>query len=518
MPEQDALRAPEARTVVKKKTRLSLVWIVPIVAAAVGVWVAVTRILSEGPEITIQLHSAEGIEAGKTKIRYQGVDVGTVMTVALSDDHLRVIATAQMAPKTQDLLVDDTNFWVVRPRISGATVSGLGTLISGAYIGMEIGRSKKKKREFVALATPPVVTRETPGRFFVLRTGDLGSVDYGTPIYFRRLQVGEVVSYHLEEDGETMSIRAFVNAPYDQHVSEDTRFWHASGIDVSLTATGLSVQTQSLLSILIGGIAFENPADGHKLATAGADSVFTLFGSRAEAFKPTARDPHTYVLSFKQSVRGLVPGAPVEFRGIPIGEVVDIRPQFDMKTDEFSIPVTIKVDPRMFGVSFLEEGADAGTRKKRLIEALAARGLRAQLRSGNLLTGALYVALDFFPDATPATVDWSHEPATFPTIPGELEGIEASIGSIVKKLDKLPLEDIGQGLRKAIAELDRTLISARGTLDSADALVQPDSVLSEQLGSTLAEVSRAARGLRLLADYLEQHPESLLRGKSGGAQ
>ena len=170
---------PDSRAVPGKHTRLSPVWIIPILAAALGVWVAVTRIMSEGPKITIVFQSAEGLEAGKTKISYRGVDVGTITAIRLSRDHQRVIATAQMTPKTEEFLAEDTRFWVVRPRISGASVTGLGTLISGAYIGMEIGSSKEPKRDFVALQTPPVVTGNAPGRFFVLKTSDLGSLDLG---------------------------------------------------------------------------------------------------------------------------------------------------------------------------------------------------------------------------------------------------------------------------------------------------------------------------------------------------
>src|SRR5262245_32837318 len=252
-------RAPESRAVPRKRTKLSLVWLIPIVAAAAGAWVAVTRILGEGPKITIVFRSAEGLEAGKTKIEYNGVQVGTVTAIRLSDDHRSVILTAQMQPRTEDFLVEDTTFWVVRPRISGATVTGLGTLVSGAYIGMEIGSSEKGQRRFEGLEVPPVVTGEVPGRFFVLKTSDLGSLDTGTPLFFRRLKVGEVASYRLDEDGRSLSVKVFVNAPYDQYVNPNTRFWHASGIDVSLSASGLSVQTQSVVSILIGGIAFETP-------------------------------------------------------------------------------------------------------------------------------------------------------------------------------------------------------------------------------------------------------------------
>ena len=207
---------PESRALPRRQTRISFVWVIPIVAAVVGAWVAVTRIESEGPKITIVFGSAEGLEAGKTKIEYKGVEVGTVTSIQLSSDHRQVLATVQMAPRTEDFLVEDTQFCVVRPRISGATVTGLGTLISGAYIGIEIGSSTREKRDFVALETPPVVTADVPGRFFVLKTSDLGSLDFGTPVFFRRLQVGEVASYALDKDGQRFTIKIFVKAPFDQ--------------------------------------------------------------------------------------------------------------------------------------------------------------------------------------------------------------------------------------------------------------------------------------------------------------
>src|SRR6202161_1913071 len=273
---------PESRAVPKKRTPISLVWVIPIVAALVGVWVAVTRVLSEGPKITIVFQSAEGLEAGKTKVHFNGVDIGTVSAIQLSEDHKRVIITAQMTPKTEDFLVKDTQFWVVRPRISGANVTGLGTLISGAYIGLEIGSSKEERRDFVGLEIPPVITGEV-GRFFILKTPDLGSLDSGTPIYFRRLQVGQVASYALDNDGKDLTVKVFVQAPYDQYVNPNTRFWHASGIDVSLTASGLTVETQSVLSILIGGIAFETAATDQVLPPAEENTVFVLSANRGAA-------------------------------------------------------------------------------------------------------------------------------------------------------------------------------------------------------------------------------------------
>jgi len=529
MPDRDPPRSsvPESRNVPKTRTRLSLVWFIPILAAVVGAWVAVTRVLSEGPKITIVMKTAEGLEAGKTKIHYNGVDIGTISKIELSPDHQQVILTAQMAPKTEAFLVDDTKFWVVRPRISGANVTGLGTLISGAYIGVEIGTSKIDRRDFVALEIPPVITGEVPGRFFVLKTPDLGSLDTGTPIYFRRLQVGQVASYELDKDGKNLTVKVFVRTPYDQYVNPNTRFWHASGVDVSLSASGLTVQTQSVLSILIGGIAFETAATDPVLPAAEENTVFTLFANRTQAFNPPPRNPQTYRLVFKGSVRGLSPGAPVEFRGIPVGEVADIRAQIDLKTFQFSVPVIIHLDPQRLGVKLVDigSGADLETMRRKLVDALVAHGVRAQLRTGNLLTGALYVDLDFFPGAPPATVDWSQQPVELPTTQGQLEATEATVENIVKKLDEVKFQEIGEDLHKAVIELDKTLViaqgtltSAQGTLDNTKDLTGPNSMQVQQLSSTLQEVSRAARSLRVLADYLERHPEALVRGKKGEAK
>jgi paraquat-inducible protein B len=519
MPEEQTPRpaVPVSRTLSGRRRGISMVWIIPIIAAALGVWVAVNRILSEGPTLTIVFHSADGLEAGKTKIRYKGVDVGTITHLELSADHRQVIGTAQMAPKTDDFFVNDTQLWVVRPRISGANVTGLGTLISGAYIGMQIGSSKEYKYRFVALETPPVISSDVPGHYYVLKAGDLGSLDDGTPVFFRRLQVGRVASYALNKSGQYFEVKIFVRAPYDQFVTADSRFWEASGVDMQLSANGLSVQTQSLLSIMIGGIAFETPDSGNTRDPAQANSVFTLYANRSQAFEPPPQNPQTYELVFNESVRGLSPGAPVELRGIKVGEVADIRAQVDVKTSTFSVPVTIHLDPQRLGIKVvdLKPGTDLASVRRRLIDALIAHGARAQLRTGNLLTGSAFIAIDFFPDARPMKIDWSQHPVQLPTVPGQLEATEARINNIVNKLNQLPLKEIADNLNKTLSDLDLTLASARGTLESANTIVAPSSVQRTELDQTLQEVRRAARSIRVLADYLERNPESLLRGKKG---
>src|SRR4051812_27794207 len=247
---------PEAVAVAPRRARFSPIWIVPIVAAAVAIGIGWQRLASEGPTITITMKSADGIEAGKTFVKYKEVNIGQVTAVRLTDDTSAVEVTAKIAKSAAPLMVEDARFWVVRPRISLSGVSGLSTLLSGNYIGFEAGASKTKGRAFTALDIPPIVTGGLPGRTYVLKAKDLGSLGISSPIYYRRLQVGQVVAYDLAPDGKSVQIQAFVNAPYDQFVTTDTRFWNASGVDVSFGANGLDVRTQSLVSLLEGGVAF----------------------------------------------------------------------------------------------------------------------------------------------------------------------------------------------------------------------------------------------------------------------
>jgi len=549
IPEKDSFpEIPEAAGVPKKERRLSVVWIIPIVAAVIGGWIAVQKILSQGPKITIQFHTAEGLEAGKTTVKYNGVEIGTVSTVTLSHDRKGVVANAEMAAECRDMLVEDTQFWVVRPRISGGTVSGLGTLLSGSYIGMEVGKAKAKRLSFVGLKAPPVVTGEVPGRFFLLKAENLGSLDYGTPLFFRRIQVGQVVAYQLDQDGRTITANIFIHAPYDQYVTPATRFWQASGIDVSLAANGINIHTESLVSVLIGGIAFETPEIGPPLPPAEPNTAFTLFENRVQAMKPPEGAPRTFVLIFKQSVRGLVVGAPVEFSGIHFGEVVSIGLNLHPQTYDIAIPITVRVYPDML-FEKLTQGVSQAMRpdSQQIVDKFVELGFRGQLRTGNLITGALYIAFDIFPDAPRVKVDWSQQPVVLPTVPGELQEIEQSLMRIVRKLDQLPLEAIAGYLRKTLATLDqslkevgglarrvttevapeaksalaearRTLEAAERALSSADrAYLGQNAPVQQEFRDALQELTRAARSLRVLADYLDRHPESLLRGKQAGS-
>src|SRR5687768_12619997 len=383
-PEDDEI--PRAIAAPRRRWVLQWVWLLPVVAALIGGWLAARAIMSDGPSITILFKTAEGLEPGKTRIKYKDVDIGIVRSVTLSPDRAGVLVRAEVSKAAEGLLVDDTRFWVVRARIAGGTVSGIGTLLSGSYVGMDPGKSTDERREFIGLETPPVITTGLAGKQFVLRAEDIGSLDLGSPVYYRRLEAGRVIAYDLDKEGKGVIIRIFVNAPFDGYVTANARFWHASGVDVALDANGLKINTQSLASVVVGGLAFQAPDDTPPQPPAAENSTFTLFNDRAQAMRRPVTIKERYVLAFQESVRGLGIGAPVDFRGVTVGEVKSIEPHFDRVKRQFSVLVEIDFFPEnLFKARAAagELGRDGTPSLARLVE----RGLRAQLRSANLLTG-----------------------------------------------------------------------------------------------------------------------------------
>jgi paraquat-inducible protein B len=526
---------PDAVAVPRKRWRIQWIWIVPVVAVLIGVWLAVQAVLSQGPTITISFKTGEGLEAGKTKIKFKDVDIGVVKKVALSKDYKRVIATAELTRDATDMLVDDTRFWVVRPRIAGGTVSGISTLLSGAYIGMDIGRTKRERRDYTGLETPPVFASDVPGREFVLKAADLGSLNVGTPVYFRRLQVGQVTSFELDKDGGGVTLRVFINAPYDRYVNADSRFWQAGGIDVTLGTEGVKVNTQSVVSILIGGLAFETPMASLNQPEAAQHALFTLFPTRDEAMKVHDKIVETYVFVFPGSVRGLVVGAPVDFRGITVGEVSAIYTRFDPDTKQISIPVEIKFYPERFTSRYAAalKGGRLSDNPRAMADFLVDRGLRGQLKTGSLITGQLYVALEFFPNAPKAHIDWNRTPPELPTTPSGMQSLQEAMNRIIARIDKLPLEQIGNNAQQTLAnsallmrnlntqvvpQAKSALSAAQATLDSANTALRPDSALQQDTSDAVRELARTAASFRALSDYLQRHPEALVRGKAGDSK
>jgi paraquat-inducible protein B len=471
------------------------------------------------------------------------VEIGEVKEIHVAKDRKAVVVEARIHRDAQDYLVADTRFWVVRPRVTAGNISGLGTLVSGAYIDVDVGHSNRPQRRFNGLEIPPIVTSGLPGREFVLHADDIGSLNIGSMVFYRHIPAGQVVAYALDPGGASVTIKVFINSPYDLYVTPSARFWQASGIDMSVDSEGVKLHAESLSSILEGGVAFQPMTDAVSTGEAPADTSFTLFSDRDRAMRDPATPVQTFVMYFKGSLRGLSVGAPVDLRGINVGEVKNLSVEYDREAGVLRFPVEVDIFPQRIrgrsrpGRPLGDDGADRTGRN--LIDSLVAHGLRAEIKPGNLLTGQNYVGVDVHKDAPADQVRWNERPPVFPTAPGALDEIQNSVSNIAKKLDKVPFDQIAVRLVSTMANLDQalkstdslmrhvedsiapqvsaTLNEAQEAMKNAKQVLDKDAPLQSDLSDTLLQLSRAAKSVSALADYLERHPEALIRGKAGEA-
>lgn len=530
MPQQPALASiPQPRTS-KKRWIPSLIWIIPLIALLIGLSLVVKSVLETGPTIQVSFRTADGLIAGKTTVRYKQVNIGLVRHIELSEDRSHVIAHIELIRSASNFASRDSRFWVVRPRVGANGVTGIDTLLSGAYIEADGGRSELEQESFQGLDIPPVVASDVPGKTYFLKTSDLGSLDAGSPIYYRRINVGQVSAYKLADDGQSVQLQIFIQSPYDKFVTTDARFWQASGVDVSLSASGFKVDTQSLASIVAGGIAFGYP-ENSQAEVASSKQTFKLWDSQEDALKEPDGQPHWVVMYFDQSLRGLAVDAPIDFMGIEIGNVKSINVEFGQNYQRLRMRVEAVIYPSRLahGKELDPDGA--------ILKSFIDRGWRAQMRTGNLLTGQNYIAFDVFPKAKPASLRaLPNGRVEIPTTPTELSGLQAQVSQIADKLTKFPLVEIGQDVRKTLANMNAaiestdklvkqldgkiapsmqaTLDDARRTLKSSETILASDAPMQQDIRRALQQMTRAAASIQLMADYIEQHPESLIRGKS----
>ena len=534
-PESRPSTSPLPKAAIAKRRGLPLVWLIPLFAAAVGAWLAWTTLSERGPTITLVFDSANGVEEGKTPIKYRDVPLGIVQTVELSEDLTHVVVTARMEKHAAEYLRAGTRFWIESARLTASGVSGLNTLLSGVYIGMLPGPGEPEER-FIGLEQPPVLQLSVPGRSYVLRAEELGSIGAGAPIYFRGIRVGEVLGHELDADGKAVTIFIFVRAPHDALVRDRTHFWNASGIDVSIGANGLKLRTESLVTIIEGGIAFDTPLEASAGAPSSEGAEFRLFASYESIREGEFTERVPFLLHFAGSVAGLEPGAPVVLRGIKIGVVREVRLEIDVSSYTVRIPVVIELEPQRAVVVGGSEARDPRQRIIRFVE----KGLRAQLQSGNLLTGSLLVALDFFPKEPAAQVTYEEGYAVIPTVPSEIQELKENATIFVQNLAKAPVAELVADLRETVQDVDRivaskdvqegigplveslkqtsdaaraTLAQAEGALQSADEMIAPDSPMRYDLARLIKELSEMARAVRTLSEHLERQPQSVIFGK-----
>jgi len=509
----------------------SLIWLVPLAAAIAGATLVLTKWRSIGDRIEITFQSAEGLEAGKTQVRYKEVVIGRVIGVGLSEDNARVIAHVELDRRAHGFTASDARYWVVRPRIGLAGVTGLGTLLSGAYIGADAGADKQTQKQFTGLELPPAVLRGSKGRMFSLHSDDLGSLDVGSPVYYRRVQVGRVTGFKLDDDGKGVHLQLFVDAPYDRYVTDATHFWNASGIDLALTASGMKLNTESLATVLAGGVAFQNVDTLNGAGEEAKESAsFELFRDRGDALRPPDGPSIVVRMRFNETLRGLTVGSSVDFRGVSVGTITAIDLDYDEKTQTFPANVTAKIYPDRLGSINAHFGTtgDINRDARAVFQVLIDHGFRAQVRLGSLLTQQLYVALAPVPHPATSHFDAQSQPLEIPTAPGSLEEIQQQVSDILAKFDKIPFEQIGTELKDTLhstnalirrldtelaPEAKAMLASAQQAMESASRTLASDSPVEHGLTGTLEELRRAAQSLRGLADYLQRHPDALLRGK-----
>ncbi|MGE0221749.1 MAG: intermembrane transport protein PqiB [Acetobacteraceae bacterium] len=555
-----------------RRRRLSLVWAIPAVTAVIGAWLVWMTLAERGPQVTISFQSAEGLTANQSHVRHKDVDMGVVTKIDLSPDMKRVIVTVRMKGEAERLLTEEARFWVVKPRFFAGSISGLQTLVSGAYIELQPSLTGgRPERHFVGLENPPVVQAEVPGRTFMLKAARIGNIGLGSPIIFRDFTVGEVLGWDVAELADSVTIHAFVREPFDRYVHDNSRFWNASAVNVQLGAKGLQVQLESLRALILGGIAFDTPAEGLKAPVSEEHRTFALYPSREAAESARYARSAPLMAVFRSSVAGLEQGSAVTIRGIKIGEVESVGLEYDNDTDGVVAAVRFAVEPGRIGhIEFPEQDKAAeggfrgvlGLRREETMAGLVQRGLRVRLETASLITGQRQLALDFVAGAEPAPLGRKGDAFIIPVHGDGASDVMSAAGALMSRLASFPFEDIGRNLNQTIAganalvndrQAKQTLAALQATLTTAQALFQnvnrgmepvmarlpgvaaglddavkrtdrliaslesgygDKSQINRDISRLMVQLSDAARSIRVLADLLARHPEALIRGRT----
>lgn len=552
---------PISSAAVRRRQRFSLIWLIPIVAIAIAGYLVVTTLADRGPLITISFKTGSGISAQQTQVTHKAVSLGMVEGVELSRDMRTVLVHVRMNSQGATILTDHAHFWVVRPRLSTGNISGLETLVSGAYIEVDPGPpGGQSKREFEGLEDPPGIRSDEPGQSFVLKASRLGSLGPGAPLFYRDVTVGEVLGYDLGDGLGQVTINVFVRAPFDRFVHQNTHFWNASGVSVSFGSQGLHLELESLSALLSGGIAFETP-HVHETAPVSANgSTFPLYDDKGQADAAGFSRKIPFVSYFTASVAGLGRGSPVEVFGIQVGAVTDVKLLMNDGNAGLRARVQYELQPeRVFSDSEVSGQADPAL----VTGSLVRQGMRAVLASSSLLTGQKSLSLQYIPGAPAAAVTKEGDALVIPSQGGGLDNITASLSDITTKLDRIPFDEIGRNLNETLAAISRTVsgpdvknalqklsetlgdvqhlvrhadqgltpVLQRLPKISADlqqAVARANAALGEGgyggnsdfqrgVARVLDQVNDAARSIRMLVDFLDRHPEALIRGRTSQA-
>ena len=524
-----------------RRSRVSWVWLIPVVAAIVAGFLAWRTYRDQGPLITITFHSGEGLVAGQTRVRFKAVELGQVESVRLTNDMSDVVATVRMRAEAEPYLTDQARFWVVRARLSSGSLAGIETLVSGSYIEMDPGQpGGDYKYAFKGLETPPAVRSGEPGTTYKLSAARLGSLSSGAPVFYRDIAVGEILNYNIGNGLGPVTLTAFVRAPYDKLVREGSHFWNASGLSVQVGSSGVHVEMASLQAVLNGGVAYDAPKNADA-PPAAPDAEFKLYQSADEAKSAGYTKRQAFVSYFESNVRGLTTGSEVEFFGIQVGNVTAVELDLNPVTAEARVRVRFEIQPERI----TNDKALAQQDPVEVARRLVARGMRATLRTSSYITGSRVLAVDFDPGAPKAQLTQVDGDWVIPSEGGGLDNILSAASTIANKLESLPLDEIGANLNTTLrsassamsslgqlasransglspmfaripaitAGLEQAITRADTMFTSVDRSYGRNSEIQRELSRAMAQVGDTARSVRLLADYLDRHPEALIRGR-----
>lgn len=482
-----------------QKNKISSVWIVPIITILIALWLLISYLYEKGVEITLISQDASGIVAGKTMIKNRNVNIGMVSSVSLSPDFEQVIIKATIDRDMDNLIRDDSVFSLVQPRIGIGGVSGLETLFSGVYIELFAGKEEKlTKKKFELYDMPPLSTALEEGLILQLESQQSDVIPIGSAILFRGYQVGQITHSKLNLKTREMEYRVNIEKPFDSLITSNVRFWKEGSVDLAFTPNGATLSVPPLDVLLSGGISFDVPDDAPLGNAVEQGSVFKLYETKEEIQNSQYTQSHYFLLFFDESISGLVEGSPVQYRGIQLG-IVDKAPFFSKKLLNsisilnYEIPVLIKIQPQRI-TNITGESVNVSD----LLIKEQAHGLRASLKSSNLLTNALYVDLDFYPETAGKSVEYTQKYGydTIPTVQTGLAQIQNKIMQFLSTINEMPLMQLSQELNATLKQTKEMMTSLNKLVSQADKQQLPTH-LNETLKSLNQTLSALQPGSEL---------------------
>ena len=529
--------------------KASLAWLLPLAALLFAAWVLWRSYVELGPLVEIEFETAGGVEAGVTRVLHNDVEVGKVETVRLSDDLDSVVVSVRLDPVVASYVDNDARFWIVNAQINATGISGLSTLLSGAYIEVDWDNEQgERRKEFIGLDEPPLTERGTPGLRLTLSAEESGFINVGSPVFLRQIEAGRVERRRLSDDATEVLFDIFIEAPFHKHVFPETRFFGVSGVEAKIDANGATVRVESAAALISGGLAFENtPQSSSAEPVTETGRRYKLFDSRSDAdeslFDGEDDENFRLIARFNGSVKGLRKGAPIEYNGITVGKVSSVSVQLPRAANESSIAtVVLQFQPKRLGLEDVTRQGWLAT-----VNGFVESGLRVQLTKGNLLTGSLIIKLVNKPELSQESIDLSSKPyPAVPVIPSNTDAITADAETLIKNLSELPLDslvvsatqllqearqllaspDIAklpaqlatsmESLSDATTSLPEMVESLKQTSDSASDVLQglsPDSEVYIELSEALRELGEAARSIAAFAQVLEDNPNAIITGR-----